>query len=201
MVDQEQARRARATLARLEAGTTTAQALAFFDSLPAVDVDAIAGTWWGSGLPTAHPLDGMLEALGWSGKRFDGASDAHPLLFDDGRGGVLDVNPAFVPLPLVLRCARVLCRPRVAGVVRAGLPLVRTRRPRARLRAVLHRGVVTAAMTYDALPVDDVFRAVDDDTLPGLMEARGMQRAFFFVLRRSGRGQDAGPGGGGMPEP
>ncbi|MBN0039820.1 DUF4334 domain-containing protein [Cellulosimicrobium cellulans] len=54
--------------------------------------------------------------------------------------------------------------------------------------------MATAAMTYDALPVEDAFRAVDDDTLLGLMEARGMERPFFFVLRRTAPVQPAGPG-------
>lgn len=172
-------------LAGLRRGTTTADALAFFDTLPPADVDAIAGRWRGAGLPTGHPLDGVLEALGWVGKRFDGVRDAHPLVFAGPRGGPFAVDPAFVPLPLVLRCAPLLRRPGVARVVRALLPLARTRRPRARLRTVVHRGAATAAMTYDALPVEDVFRAVDDDTLLGLMEARGMERPFFFVLRRA----------------
>jgi hypothetical protein len=172
-------------LAELRRGTITAGALAFFDTLPPADVDALAGRWRGSGLPTGHPLDGVLEALGWVGKRFDGVHDAHPLVFTAPGGGPFAVDPAFVPLPLVLRCAPLLRRPGVARVVRALLPLARTRRPRARLRTVVHRGVATAAMTYDALPVDDAFRAVDDDTLVGLMEARGMERPFFFVLRRT----------------
>ncbi|WP_069386582.1 DUF4334 domain-containing protein [Cellulosimicrobium cellulans] len=180
---------ARAGLARLEAGTTTAAALAFYDALPAASPEAVPGTWRGSGLPTGHPLDGVLEALGWYGKRFDGDDDgdgdADPLLFADGRGGTFAVNPAFAPLALVLRCTPVLRRPAVARLVRAALPLTRTRRPRARVRATAFRGVVTATMTYDEQPIDDHFRAVDDDTLLGLMDARGMARPFFFVLRRA----------------
>ncbi|WP_222843972.1 DUF4334 domain-containing protein [Cellulosimicrobium sp. CUA-896] len=97
---------------------------------------------------------------------------------------MLDLNPALAPLGLVLRCAAVLRRPFVARVVRAALPLARTRRPRARLRETVFRGVVSATMTYDAQPIDDHLRAVDDDTLLGLMDARGMARPFFFVLRR-----------------
>ena len=174
-----------ATLARLQRGTTTQEALAFFDASPAVPVDRLLGSWGGSGLPTGHRLDGVLEALGWSGKRFDGPEDCHPLLFDDGQGGVVDVNPLFIPMPLVQRLAGVLRRPMAGRWFRAVLPVLRTRRPRARLRMIEHRGVVTAAMTYDAHPIDDVFRAVDDDTLLGLMDLRGMDRPFFFVLRRS----------------
>ncbi len=174
-----------ATLDGLERGTTTTAALAVFDALPAVDPGALTGTWRGSGLPTGHPLDGVLEALRWHGKRFDGHGDAHPLLFDDGHGGVVAVNPVLAPLGVALRCAPLLRRPAVARLVRAVLPLARTRRPRARVRATAFRGVVSATMTYDAQPIDDHVRAVDDDTLLGLMDARGMSRPFFFVLRRN----------------
>ncbi|MFJ1510319.1 DUF4334 domain-containing protein [Cellulosimicrobium funkei] len=180
------------TLDDLASGTTTDAALAFFDTLAPVDGETLPGFWWGSGLPTGHVLDGALEALGWAGKQFEPGGDAHPLLFDGAGGGLVDVNPTLVPLPLVLRAAPALRRPSVARVVRALLPLTRTRGPRARVRAVVHRGVVTAAMTYDALPVEDALRAVDDDTVVGCMEARGMGRPFFFVLRRAA-GQDTLP--------
>lgn len=182
--DASTTRTARGELSTLGRSATTAGALAFFDTLSPANVDALAGRWRGSGLPTGHPLDGVLEALGWVGKQFDGVRDAHPLVLAGPRGAPFAVDPAFVPLLLVLRCAPVLRRHGVARAVRALLPLARTRRPRARLRTVVHRGVATAAMTYDALPVEDAFRAVDDDTLLGLMEARGMERPFFFVLRR-----------------
>ena len=37
------------------------EALALFDSLPAVEVDFMLGAWKGAGFPTGHPLDGVLE--------------------------------------------------------------------------------------------------------------------------------------------
>jgi hypothetical protein len=63
-------------------------------------------------------------------------------------------------------------------------PLMYTDKPKARLRTVEHRGVATAAMVYDALPIIDVFRRVDADTLLGLMDLRGLPQPFFFLLRR-----------------
>ena len=60
----------------------------------------------------------------------------------------------------------------------------RTGRPAARLRMVEYRGVVTGTMIYDALPINDHFRAVDDDTLLGAMDLRGLPDPFLFVLRR-----------------
>jgi hypothetical protein len=63
-------------------------------------------------------------------------------------------------------------------------PLLYTDRPRARVRIMEHRGVTTAAIVYDALPVIDVFRRVSPDTLLGLMDLRGLPRPYFFLLRR-----------------
>jgi hypothetical protein len=65
-----------------------------------------------------------------------------------------------------------------------------TGRPTARLRLTQYRGVVTATMCYDALPINDVFRKVDDDTLVGVMDLRGMTEPFLFVLRREDRRAD-----------
>jgi hypothetical protein len=58
--------------------------------------------------------------------------------------------------------------------------------PQARLRVVKHRGVSSAAMLYDHLPIVDVFRRLDGQTLLGVMEARGISQPFFFTLRREG---------------
>ena len=175
---------AAARLAELQRGTDPATALAFFDGLPAVAVADLLGAWRGEGLPTGHKLDGLLERFGWHGKRFDSEDAVHPLVFDAPGGATVDLHPAFVPTPLVIRYPRLFGSAGFARAFRALVPLLRTRRPRARLRAVEHRGVVSAAMIYDDLPICDVFRAVDADTRLGLMDARGMRRPFFFVLRR-----------------
>jgi hypothetical protein len=63
-------------------------------------------------------------------------------------------------------------------------PLLYTDKPKARLREVTHRGVVTAAMVYDALPIIDVFRRISDDVRLGAMDMRGLPNPFLFVLRR-----------------
>jgi hypothetical protein len=41
-------------------------------------------------------------------------------------------------------------------------------------------------MVYDAHPIQDVVRAVDDDTVLGAMDIRGdaMPDLFYFTLRR-----------------
>ncbi|MCZ2861087.1 DUF4334 domain-containing protein [Blastococcus sp. VKM Ac-2987] len=169
--------------ARAAAGISRDEALALFDVAPPVAVDGMAGRWRGSGLPTGSPLDGLLEAYGWWGKEFVDAETVHPLLFGT-RSGPRPVDPAFVPVG-VLRDLPGLAHSRAArAVFHVARPLLTTTRPRARLRAVEHRGVVTAAMVYDALPVIDVFRRVDGRTVLGLMDLRGLPDPFFFLLRR-----------------
>ena len=49
--------------------------------------------------------------------------------------------------------------------------------------------MLTAALIYDRLPVVDVLRRVAAGTVLGLMDLRGLDEPFFFVLDRAG--QDA----------
>jgi hypothetical protein len=167
-------------------GTSAAEALAFFDARPAVAVQELEGRWRGTGLPTGHPWDGLLERLGWYGKAFAGAEGVDPLLFQLGDGRVRPLDPGLVPAGLVLRWPQLFHDRVLQALVRAVRPLIVTGRPRARLRSILHRGVVTAAMVYDQHPIIDYFRRIDPDTVLGLMEMRNMEQPFFFVLRRDG---------------
>jgi len=144
----------------------------------------MVGSWRGEGLPTRNPFDGLLERFGWYGKRFDGPDDAHPLVFRANAGRTMSLNPAFVPIAMLIRSprlARAPLAPRLFGVLS---PLLATGKPKARLRLTGYRGVVTATMCYDALPINDVFRKVDNDMLLGAMDLRGLQMPFMFVLRR-----------------
>ena len=171
-------------LATLASGTTPAGALDLFDRCAPADVAAVIGRWRGSGLPTGHPFDGLLEAYGWYGKEVLDPETVHPLLFRDGRRRPRPVDPAHAPLA-VLRRAPWLARNALA---RAGFALVRplrtTGRPTARVRPVGHRGVVSAALVYDRLPIVDHLRRVAPGTLLGVMDLRGVPQPFFFVLRR-----------------
>ena len=162
----------------------TDEALQLFDSLDEVDTGFMLGAWSGHEFPTGHPLDGALQAYGWRGKRFDGEEQVHPLLFGSG-GRTFAVRPA-LPwrcMPLVQRWPA-LKTGVVAGGVRMLLPLLATRSSRARLRRMHFRGRTSAAMLYDDIPVQDVFRRIDADTVLGLMDGKGLAQPFFFVLRR-----------------
>ena len=63
-------------------------------------------------------------------------------------------------------------------------PLLRARSAKARLRTTRYRGVDTATMVYDQLPINDVFRKLSDDAVLGAMDLRGESQPYFFVLRR-----------------
>jgi hypothetical protein len=171
-------------LAEHRAGVEPEEALAYFDRLPPVPTDQMLGRWRGSGLPTGSRLDGLLEAYGWYGKEFLGPESVHPLLFH-GRGSrPRPVDPAFIPLGLLRDHAGLARLWPVRTVVGRLRPLLYTNRPKARLRTVEHRGVTTAAMVYDALPIIDVFRRVGPDVVIGAMDMRGLPAPFFFLLER-----------------
>ncbi|SEO44656.1 DUF4334 domain-containing protein [Trujillonella endophytica] len=165
--------------------------LALFDSLEPVAPEELVGRWRGAELPTGSRLDGLLTLHGWWGKEVLDPETVHPLLFP-GRDGVpRPVTPWPVPLAVLLHApglARTL--PARLGVA-AVLPLLRARRPGARVRTVAHRGVATAAIVYDALPIIDAFRRVDAATLLGLMDLRGLEEPFAFVLSRAPRSSGA----------
>ena len=154
--------------------TTAAEALALFDRLPAVEPTELLGRWRGGRFATGHPLDGVLETYHWYGKAFRGPDDVDPLLFRTAGGAVVPLRATLLP------DLRWLERWPWLGTAAAGI----THHPQARLRVVEHRGVASAAMLYDHLPIVDVFRRLDAHTLLGVMDARGISQPFFFTLRR-----------------
>lgn len=159
-----------------------AGALALFRRLPAVTVDEMQGDWLGREVSTGHPMDGLLAASRWQGKRFDGRR-AFPLVHD-GPFGRVCVNPALVPLGLAVRL-RMARWPLIGTIVPFFLPLVATRKPKARLEAVELEGVVSAAMIYDQKPITDHFRRIDADAVLGRMDRKGDAMAYFFILERA----------------
>jgi hypothetical protein len=166
--------------------TDTTQALALFDTLAPASVDFMLGRWKGEGVPTGHPMDGLLESFAWHGKEFVSAEEVHPLVFEDGKGGLVRLDPRFMPMKYARHSAfsrHALTR----KAFQAMIPLVSTRQSRARLRMLEVRGVSTATMIYDDLPINDSFRRMDDNTVLGLMDLKGVRQPFFFLLRRESR--------------
>lgn len=171
--------------ALLQGKTSTAEALAIFDALDTIDLDFMIGSWKGEGFPTDHPLDGLLAAYHWYGKRFQSQENVHPLVFTAGNGRKSSVNPAWMIPALNLLCRKRIPKSKVAGrLFQMCIPLFATLRPGARLRMTRYRGRESATMLYDNLPINDVFHRVDNDTVLGIMDLKGLKQPFFFMLRR-----------------
>ena len=86
-----------------------------------------------------------------------------------------------MPLALGLRF-RQLDNDVSAKLFRATQGLLSTSMSKARLRMTEYRGKVSATMRYDQRPIHDVFRRVDNDTVLGAMEMKGMEQALFLLL-------------------
>lgn len=171
----------------MKSASDAATAFAYFDSLAAVTLDEMWGRWRGASFRTGHVLDGVLESYGWYGKEFIDPDHVHPLLFQTGSGALTKVNPGPLPMGLLSKFPRLARGPLASRAFRMVRPLLRTQEAKAKLRLIEHRGVKTAAMIYDDQPITDVFRKVDQDTLLGVMDLRGMREPFFFLLERDSR--------------
>lgn len=162
--------------------TTTELATQAFDALEVADCDFMLGRWKGSELKTGNAMDGLLSAAGWYGKEFVDAENVHPLLFSTGdKLRKLEPRLLFAGMAFSGLVAKL---PFIINLFRFIQPLMQTRRSRARLRMTEYRGKVSATMVYDNLPINDVFRKVDDNSLLGVMDLKGEPIPYFFVLRR-----------------
>ncbi len=122
-----------------------------YDTLPAIDCDAMIGDWKGSCFNTGHSGEGKLGALGWAGKTFRSANDVLPIMSLDEDGKLIE-NP-------------------IMGT--------------ASLRKVEYRGVPTATMVYDQHPIFDHFKAAGENTVLGVMDAKGDEFPLYFLLEKA----------------
>ena len=79
------------------------RALESFRRLPPVEPRELGGLWRGRGVPTGHLLDGVLENLGWFGKRFTPDMSAYALLFQFDPMHLTPIDPATIRIRLALR--------------------------------------------------------------------------------------------------
>ena len=162
--------------------TTTEEALELFDALDTVTLDFIMGRWKGSGFKTNHRMDGLLETIGWYGKDFISPDCVHPLLFFDGNN-IFKVDPN----PIVMNWGLSIHLPQKDALkpfYSLTSKMLKTEKSKARVRMMEYRGKLSATMIYDYLPINDTFRKVDENTILGLMDFKGMEQPFFFVLNR-----------------
>ena len=163
--------------------TSPEAALNLFDDLDTVDIPFMIGRWLGSGFPTHHPLDGALEVSGWTGKEFISPEEVHPLLMTDVHHRIFKLDPKQIMMNLALKLPASSLRP-LKPWLQLSNQLFRTEASKARLRMMEYRHKLSATMIYDHLPIHDVFRKVDANTVLGLMDYKGIEQPFFFVLKR-----------------
>lgn len=164
---------------------TQEEAFAFYDRLEPVAMDELWGLWNGAELTTGHPFEGLLTAAGWYGKRFVSPEEVYPLIFENSDGRLYAGNPSLIPITLpydkIPFIDKIVC-----GAMKIAGPIVSTKKSSARLREINYRGKVSAAMVYDTKGIVDVFRKIDDSTLLGIMDIKGMStnKTYFFMLDR-----------------
>jgi hypothetical protein len=163
--------------------TTTAEALALFESLEPATVEFMFGLWQGYGMATHHPLDGLLEASNWYGKEFISPEIVHPLLFSDHQGKLFKVAPSAPAMKMVLKMP-FLKQDWLQPLLKLTPALLETKTSQARLRMMAYRGQVTATMIYDYLPINDSFKKIDNNAVLGVMDYKEISQPFFFVLKR-----------------
>jgi hypothetical protein len=163
--------------------TTTEEAIALFDQLEPVSLDFMMGRWQGAGINTGHPMDGMLEVANWYGKEFVSADCVHPLLLLDGDRNLFKISPNPQIMKFALRLPALKSESLKPAFTLLN-SLFKTEKSQARLRMMEHRGKLSATMIYDHLPINDVFRKIDENTVFGLMDYKESAQPFFFTLKR-----------------
>ena len=125
-------------------------------------------------------MDGLLEPSGWYGKLFEDPENVHPLLiYTLNKKRLFAINPRFIPLGLNFPKNHML-RMFMAFLK----PLLKTKRSKARIRMIEYRGKVTGTMVYDEKGIFDHFAKIDENTMLGAMDLKGMSDPYFFVLER-----------------
>jgi Domain of unknown function (DUF4334)/GXWXG protein len=159
---------------------------ALYDQLEPVPTDFMLGEWWGREVSTGHNMDGSLALARWYGKTFLDAENVHPLVHLDGQGRKYFADPGKMPMGPRMKTPHYPAW--MLPALRWGMKAyMQTRRSRARLRMTEYRGKLSATMCYDQLPIHDVFRKLDDDSVLGFMDMKRMARPYVFTLTREGR--------------
>jgi hypothetical protein len=156
----------------------------WFQTLQPVRAQDMTGLWQGAGIPAGHPLDGVLENLGWFGKRFRADMRADALLFQTTPGRLVAIDPAFIPLRLALRFSAF----GQTFIARNWFSYLRKALQARGTTASLHSGdnsdSQTAVMAYDKQPIVDYFRWTGEGEVVGMMVVEGDRRRYFFWMKR-----------------
>lgn len=162
---------------------TQEDAFSFFDELETVELSMMQGLWKGKELRAGHPMEGLLGACKWYGKKFNNAESVHPLVFETGTHKLYFGNPRLLPLNAHYEKIPKSIISIFFSIVHS---LISTKKSKARLRMVKYRGKVSASMLYDQLAIIDIFRKIDENTVIGVMDFKQSlsSKSYFFVLER-----------------
>ena len=138
-----------------------------FRHLPPIAPRELVGLWEGRGIPANHPFDGVLENLGWYGKRFRADMRADALLFRCDEHRLMAIDPKYIPLHWALRFHQFGRTRMAANLFSYLLRRLRANGPVATLKNLPFEGVESAAMVYDRQPIVDYFRRLDQLRLVG----------------------------------
>ena len=169
----------------LKGSITQEEAFVFYDSLETVGNDELWGLWKGTELITGHPFENLLTAASWYGKRFISPEEVYPLIFENSDGRLYAGNPFLIPITFPFD--KIPFKDKVVyGAMKVVGPIISTKKSSARLREIKYRDKVSSAMVYDSKGIIDVFRKIDNNTLMGIMDIKGMatEKSYFFVLDR-----------------
>lgn len=160
---------------------TQKQAYDFFDKLESLELSDIMGVWKGRELYTGHPMEGLLDICKWYGKEFKSTEKVYPLIFKTSKDKLFYCNPGLLPFNTSIQKIPKRLIPMIFNIIR---PLIITNKSKARLRMTKYRGVISASMLYDRLPIIDIFRKIDDNTIMGLMDSKldKSRKGYFFIL-------------------
>ncbi len=155
----------------------------WFNTLEPVAAEEMIGLWKGSGHPSGHPVDGVLENLHWFGKRFHPDMRADALLFEGDPGKLLAIEPGFFPIRWVVRFAGFGRTAPAWNLFSYLRPRLRAKSTTAFLQQRMDDGVMTAAMVYNRQPIVDYFRRAEN-IVYGKMVVEGDARRYYFKLQK-----------------
>lgn len=159
---------------------TTEEATEIYDALPPVDLEFMKGRWKGFEIITGHKIEGLLENSGWYGKLFEDEENVHPLLISSlNKKRLFAINPLLVPLGINFPK-----HPILKTMMAILKPIIQTKKSKARMRMIAYRGKLSGTMVYDEKKINDHFAKIDEQTMLGLMDWKGSEKPYFFVLER-----------------
>ena len=163
--------------------TSQEEAFAYYDQLESVELAMMQGLWKGKELHTGHPMEGLLGICRWYGKKFDDKENIYPLVFETDKHKLYYANPRMMSLNVPFEK---IPKSIISGLFKIVYPFIGTKKSKARLRMIEYRGKVSASMVYDQLPIIDIFRKVDDNTVIGIMDMKhsSTNKSYFFILNK-----------------